>query len=623
MTISSISRSDRFGLVRPAVDAHTLGIEAVGLLLRDCGYQAVTADAAMSNAFSTPEDVRCVNVIERWLRENRIAVLGFSYRLDPNDGAMLFGRMLSQLRNRRLLADQGGPVKAVYFAGLPKTCELVRRENGEVNGVFCGDETPAETFAILGVETSLLPRTVAQGAAYDEDRLAFGRELVRRGDYLAMRPVDRSDYPGFGTKADTLVARVRHGVRHQLPPVIRAHVGPYLPYRTEAVKLFLQWCRQLAASGFLDVLSIGTSQLTQSNFGEDWGDKPNGGGVPLNSREEFTAVFGAARPMLVRAYAGTRNIPALAKMHEETINIAWHALSLWWFCQVDGRGPYPVLENLRQHVATLRYIAATAKPFEPNVSHHFSFRGADDVTYVVSAVLAARLAKTLGMRHLVLQVMLNTPKYTWGVQDLAKARATLRLVRLLEGRDFGVMLQPRTGLDYLSHDIDKAKAQLAAATALMDDIEPHDLSSPPIIHVVSYSEGSHLADPPTVDESIKITQHALTEYRRLRSKGEVSDMSRNAEVALRTAELLNEARTVLRAIEAAVPGWASAEGLYQVFAMGFLPVPYLWECRDELAKAVQWQTRLVHGAIKLVDDKGMPMSVAERVRRLNLLTEHI
>jgi hypothetical protein len=519
------------------------------------------------------------------------------------------------LKDRRLLQPQGGPIRAVYFAGLPQTCRMVRHQCPEVTGVFQGDETPSETLRILGIDPGVLPRVLAAGMAYDEARLSFGRDLIRRAGHLAVPPVDRSGYEGFGTRQDTLVARLHHSSRRGLGPLFRAHVGPYLPDRAEAVCLFLQWARQLAASGFLDVLSIGTSQLTQSDFGQDWGPRPNGGGVPLNSREEFAAVWEAARPMLVRAYAGTRDIPALARMYEETINIAWHALSFWWFCQIDGRGPYPVRENLRQHLDTLRYIATTGKPFEPNIPHHFAFRGADDVTYMVSAVLAAKTAKSLGIRRLIFQNMLNTPRYTWGVQDLAKSRAALELLRELEDERFAVILQPRGGLDYFSPDLDKARAQLAAVTALMDDIEPHNPASPPIIHVVSFSEASHLADPPVIDESIQITRHALTEYRRLRACGDVDDMTTHPEVQTRTAELLAEARAVLGAIETTVPEPYSAEGLYQVFAAGFLPVPYLWECRDEFARAVQWPTRLIRGAVKVVDANGLPLPVADRLRR--------
>jgi hypothetical protein len=610
------TKRDRFGLVRPALDAHTLGISSVEQILRDCGYPCLVADAPTCEAFASPEVDTNASILQSWLRENRIAYLGFSYRLDPQDGAALFGRLVRQLKAGRLLADHGGPVKGLFFAGLPETCRLVKAENPDVDGVFCGDETPAETLRLFGIDPSVFPSDLAKGMAYDEDRLAFGRDLIQKGEYLGTMPLDHNGYVGFGTRNDSLVDRLHFNAANHLPPLMRAHVGPYLPHRKQAVRLFLQWTKRLAHSGLLDVLSIGTSQLTQSAFGEDWTGRPNGGGVPLNYPEEFAAVWEAARPMLVRTYAGTRNIPALARMHEETLNIAWHALSLWWFCQIDGRGPYSVRENLQQHLETLRYIAATGKPFEANVPHHFAFRGADDVTYVVSAVLAATLAKKMGIRHFIFQNMLNTPKYTWGVQDLAKSRATLALLRRLEGEQFHVILQPRGGLDYFSHDLAKAKAQLAAVSALMDDIEPHNPASPGIVHVVSYSEASHLADPDVIDESIQITRHAFWEYRRLRAKGDVDDMSHNAEVAARTTELLNEARTVLQAIGASVPHACSAEGLYQVLARGFLPVPYLWECRDEFRAATQWPTRLVRGSVKVVDADGVPITADERMQRI-------
>ncbi|HUT57108.1 MAG TPA: cobalamin-binding protein [Phycisphaerae bacterium] len=608
-----LTKKDRFGLVRPAVDAHTLGISSVEQILRDCGYPCIVADAATCEAFGAPQDISSMAIISFWLRENRITYLGFSYRLDPDEGAALFGRLVRQLKEGRLLTAQGGPVKGLFFAGLPNTCWLVKTQNPDVAGVFCGDETPAETLRILGIAPGSFPSELARGMAYDEARLAFGRDLVRKGEYLGTMPLGRTGYDGFGTRRDTLVARIRHGIENRFPPVMRAHVGPYLPDRKEAVRLFLAWARRLARSGFLDVLSIGTSQLTQSAFGEDWGDRPNGGGVPLNSPEEYAAVWEAAHPMLVRTYAGTHHIPALARMHEETINIAWHALSLWWFCRIDGRGPYDVRENLQQHVETLKYIATTGKPFEANVPHHFAFRGADDVTYVVSAVLAARLAKTMGIRHFVLQNMLNTPKYTWGVQDLAKSRAMLTLVRELEDERFHIFLQPRGGLAYFSHDLAKAKAQLAAVSALMDDIEPRNPASPEVVHVVSYSEAAHLADPNVVDESIQITRHAIWEYRRLRAKGDIDDMTDHPEVAARTGELLSDARTVLRSIESAVPNTYTAEGLYQILARGYLPVPYLWECREEFQAATRWPTRLVRGSVKVVDEQGNPIPAEKRM----------
>src|SRR5690606_31938017 len=123
---------------------------------------------------------------------------------------------------------------------------------------------------------------------------------------------------------------------------------------------------------------------------------------------------------------------------------------------------------------------------------------------------------------------------------------------------------------------EEAKIQLAAVTALMDDIDPHNEMSPPIIHVVSYSEASHLATPEIINESIKITQHSLQTYRELRRAGKIEDMSKNRDVEERMHELLDAARAVISGIESSVSNLYSAEGFYKIFAAGFLPVPYLW-----------------------------------------------
>lgn len=244
-----VTREDCFGLARPGVDALTLGISSVEQILKECGIRAVVADAAICDAFGVPEDARNMAAIQRWLRQHRITQLGFSYRLDPSDGASIFGRLVRQLRNSRLLEEQGGPIRGLFFAGLPETCELVRKEIPEVRGVFSGDETAAETLRTLGVAATALPAELSRGLIYDEDRLSFGRDLVRKGNYLAVTPLDRTGYDGFGTRRDTVVARIRHGVQRKLPPLMRAHVGPYLGDHAEAVKTFLGWSRELAAGG--------------------------------------------------------------------------------------------------------------------------------------------------------------------------------------------------------------------------------------------------------------------------------------------------------------------------------------------------------------------------------------
>lgn len=593
-----------FGFIKPSLDVHTLGVNSAAELLRDCGYTVVVAGNKINSAMNDFRYEKNRKTILEWIQNNKISRIGLSYRLDTQDAISLVGFLVHTLKNNNMLHFQGGKIKSVYFSGLPEACEIIEREHRGLVKTFRGGESVQQTLRAMGVPDENIPKVIREGSLYDDLRMEFGKGIINEQAYQNTLPIDRSGYAEYGTVQDSLLKRLDCNIKTTFAPLIRAHVGPYSSSvdRLDSVKEFISWAKYLAFTKHLDILSIGTSQLTQSNFGEDWNGKTNGGGVPINSEEEYRAIWEASRPLLVRTYAGTKDIAALAKIYEETLNISWHALSLWWFNQIDGRGPYDVYTNLQQHVETLRYIAGTDKPFEPNVPHHFAFRGANDVTYVVSAYLAAKLAKKMGIKTLVLQNMLNTPRFTWGLQDLAKSRAMLKLVKSLEDDSFRVLLQPRAGLDYFSPELNEAKIQLAAVTALMDDIDPHNETSPPIIHVVSYSEASHLATPEIINESIKITQHSLQKYRELRKKGKLEDMSLNQDVQERMCELLDSANKIIIAIERNITNPYSPAGFYKIFAAGFLPTPYLWGETEEFKHAKIWRTKPVRGSVKVVDD---------------------
>ncbi|TET18698.1 MAG: cobalamin-binding protein, partial [Candidatus Aminicenantes bacterium] len=271
-------------------------------------------------------------------------------------------------------------------------------------------------------------------------------------------------------------------------------------------------------------------------------------------------------------------------------------------------------------VETLKYIAKTGKPYEPNIAHHFAFRGSDDVTYVVSAYLAAKTAKLIGIEYLVLQNMLNTPKSTLGVKDLAKSRVLLRLIKTLEDRNFRVIYQPRAGLDFFSPDLDKAKIQLAAVTALMTDVEPERNNSPEIIHVVSYSEALFLANPDVINESIQITKAALKHYPEFRKKNSIYDIIQNKEIVAISNELWEEANILIKDMEKNVKNLYTSEGLYDVFKKGYFPVPYLWEGREEFSNAVNWTTTIMSGGVCVVDDKGKKMNIHDRLEKIKNLS---
>ncbi|GAA0367343.1 hypothetical protein GCM10008932_19130 [Alkalibacterium iburiense] len=609
-------KKERFAFIKPYSDVHTLGVNSIAELLKDCGYEVIVGDEHIEN---TVNDIRFESnqkELVKWINAHRITHIGISYRLDEDIAVSIVGHLIKTLRDNQLLAYQGGPIGTILYGGLPKACDLIEKEHRGLVKTFKGGESISETLSKLEVPKERIPHYLVEGSAYDDFRMAFGEDVINKSNYDQFKPLDRSDYPEYGTREDTVVKRLQNTPEGQeFSPLMRAHVGPFLSNesREESVKAFANWTKYLAETGCLDIISIGTSQLTQSSFGENWEDRVNGGGVPINSPEEYRMIYDVSRPLLLRTYAGTKNIPELAAIHEDTINISWHALSLWWFNKLDERGPYSLYESLKQHFETIKYIATTGKPFEANVAHHFAFRGGDDVTYVVSAYLAAKLAKKLGIKTHILQNMLNTPRATWGIADLAKSRALLTLVNELEDDNYEVILQPRAGLDYFKSDLDEAKIQLAAVSALMDDIDPHNEMSPPIVHVVSYSEASHLATPDIINESVQITQQAIKEYRKLRKNGDIEDMSQNPEVKARTEEVLQSARTIIKGIETHIDNPYTPEGFYKIFAAGFLPVPYLWSNDEEYRFAKHFKTRPIKGSTKVVDEEGNPVKAQEVV----------
>ncbi len=609
-----INKNTTFGFLKPEIDVHILGLSTMANILEECGFKVCIAPAEIMKALEDIKKINNFSLVQKWIDDNNISIVSYSYRLDPQEGFEYFSSFMHQLKDFNMFRKDGGRIECVTFAGLPDTCKLISNYFGNEVVCFPGDETAIESLKKYQIPEQFYPKSFSFIHEYDKYLKEFAIRVIESEKYKDVPIPDHYGYKECGTSQDSFVRRLQYCKEKRSLPLIRVHAGPYSPNREESVKEFIDWSKQLAKGRFLDVLSIGSSQLTQQHFGESWEGLHNGGGVPINSEIEYKRIADAAKPMLVRTYAGTKNVPELARIHERSLNISWHALSFWWFCKLDGRGNNTVLENLREHIETIKYIASTGKPLEPNVPHHFSFRGGDDVTYIVSGFLAAKTAKKYGIKNLILQNMLNTPKYTWGIQDIAKGRAFLKLVRELEDVDFKVCLQCRAGLDYFSPDIETAKVQLATVTAMMDDIEPDNPESPEIIHVVSYSEAVRLATPPIIDESIKITLSALREYRTQKKLGLTYNTLHDIEIQERYNTLYENAKSAIQLLEKTFPDLYTPEGLFRVYDMGFLPTPYIFDPEHIFSNATKWRTVVANGGVKVVDENGKNIDTIQRYK---------
>jgi len=189
------------------------------------------------------------------------------------------------------------------------------------------------------------------------------------------------------------------GTETQAPyPIIRHHFG--LPTMAATV----QGIEQIAQASIVDVISLGIDQEAQENFFHPKRQDPRrrgAGGVPVRAADDYHKLYQASRrgncPML-RTYSGTDDFIQLAEIYVETINQAWAAIPLFWFNQMDGRGPWDLVGSIREHQKLMSWYGERNIPVELNEAHHWGMRNAPDVIFVAAAYLAAYNARACGSR---------------------------------------------------------------------------------------------------------------------------------------------------------------------------------------------------------------------------------
>jgi methylmalonyl-CoA mutase cobalamin-binding subunit len=535
--------------------AHVAGVIKFLRLAETAGWRTVFLGPA------TPAE----KVLDAARRENADLV-GVSYRLTPETGE----RLLAEFAEAADDLHSAGVRFA--FGGTPPVAARAR-SMGFFERVFEGGE-PAETV------TAYLKGGPAQGQ-------------------------QESDFP------QSMTARIAWKAPF---PILRHHFG--LP-TLEATRTGIA---QIAEAQVLDVVSLGIDQDAQANFFHPERQdvrRTGAGGVPVRSAEDYRSLYNASRRgnyPLLRTYSGTDDFLRLAEMYVDTINIAWCAIPLFWFNQMDGRGPWDLEGSIREHQKVMAWYGQRGIPVELNEPHHWGMRDAPDVIFVVSAYLSAYNARAFGVRDYLAQMMFNSPPGLSDAMDLSKMLAVLEMISPLEKKDgpdtFHIYKQTRTGLLSYPLQPDAARAHLVASIYLQMALRPH------VVHIVGHTEAHHAATAKDIIEACNLARRAIEN-----ALSGQPDMRSDPAVQQRCQELVEEAQVTLSAIQSLAgprveDPFIDPATLARAVSTGVLDAPQLANNPFALGKI---QSRIdTRGACVAYDPtRATILSEGERIERLN------
>ncbi len=247
-------------------------------------------------------------------RREQAALVGVSYRLTPETGERLLGEFAEAA------ADLHEAGVRFAFGGTPPVAARAQ-SLGFFERVFDGSQPPEAVLAYLKGQTAAV--------------------------------AGEADFP------QSLAARIAWKAPY---PVLRHHFGlPGLAATRRGIE-------QIAAAQALDVISLGIDQDAQENFfhpERQDARRTGAGGVPVRTPQDYRDLYAASRRgnyPLLRTYSGTDDFIRLAEMYLETINIAWCAIPLFWFNQMDGRGPWDLAGSIREHQQVMAWYGGAPRP---------------------------------------------------------------------------------------------------------------------------------------------------------------------------------------------------------------------------------------------------------------------
>ena len=531
---------------------HVAGVSKFLRLAEQAGWNSIF----LGPAVSPQEMLDIVRQIQAEANGDQILV-GVSYRLTPETGERLLGKFAEEASDLHEIGVR------FVFGGTPPVVERAE-QIGFFERSFDGTEPVEEVLAYLKGQTHEM-------AADD-----FPQKMVER----------------IGWKAPY--------------PILRHHFG--LP----TMEATIDGIHKIADAKVLDVISLGIDQDAQENFFHPERQDPRrtgAGGVPVRNADDYRVLYQASRrgnSPLLRTYSGTDDFLELADMYVNTINIAWCAIPLFWFNDMDGRGPWDLEGSIREHQKVMAFYGERNIPVELNEPHHWGMRDAPDVICVVSAFLAAYNARAFGVQDYIAQLMFNSPAELSDRMDLAKMMAMLEMIAPLARENFNIYKQTRTGLLSYPVEINAARAHLSASIYLQMALRPN------IIHIVGHTEADHAA---TGDD---IVEASLMARRAIENAMGQPDLMADPDVMARVAELVEQAQVMLEAIKSIAPDsvsdpWTDPATLARSVSLGIMDAPQLRNNEYALGTIV---TRIgERGACVVVDDAGKLISERERLEK--------
>ena len=498
---------------------HNLGVESFADWMSDLdmGYVSVKLGPA----------VPIQEVINK-IREARPEVVGVSMRLGDLHVDKLITEFVETATSYGLHPRESGI--RYSFGGLRPAANLVRAMTGsslEEDRFIREDEKHYDLEAIAEEykdkeEFQGFFEMVVDDFVTMEELEDFARRHPTR---VARKETPWSDY---------LVERIRQVRERENRPIMRAHIG----IAADTIEPTVEAIEKLADAGAFEIVSLAPDQTSQELLakfirGEEDPDKylAGQGGAPIRTIEDLQRLKAATQrgnhPM-ARIYTGTDELVALANLWEEHLNICFPAVPIFFYNELDGRGPISIRDGFDEHFRTIEYWAEQGKPLEINDPHQWGLRYATDDMQVTDHVLCAVIALKKGIKNYVMQMMFELPPEISALDDLAKMKAAYELADpLCQHFDFRIHRQTRSGLPSFPPNLNQAKGHLAFGVYTQLYMDPD------ILHVVTHSEAHHEASADDIIESCEIVKQVCWDF----AKGDVPQIWDEPVVKARIKEL--------------------------------------------------------------------------------------